>query len=207
MRIISQSAVEQISLVEARLHCRVDASGSPPTSPEDDELSLLILGVRKFTERYLGRSLTMASVQAAIDAFPSGDVIELEGGPVLGIDSIRYTDADGIEQVMDAADYSLNTDQVVARVILATDAEWPTTEAVPSAVRITYTLGYTAAGDSPNDQPMSEDIKVAMLLIIAFLHKNRGDEDFDLWMRSGQIPIPPAARLFLSPHILRKRFA
>lgn len=207
MRILSRSPVPQISLAEARRQCRVVAEGSPPTSPEDEDLEFLVLAVQRFTEGYLGRSLVPTTIVAALDGFPLDDTIELDGGPVLAVESITYIDADGNPQPFDMVNWTLNHDGLLPRVVLASGSSWPATSSDLSSVEITYQVGNSIPGDSPQDNAMLEDVKLAMLMIVAYCYQHRGDDDYEGWMESGQVPIPPAARLFLSRHIVRRRFA
>jgi uncharacterized phiE125 gp8 family phage protein len=206
VRIISREAEEQITLAQAQYQCKVDTSGDPPESEHDDHLNDLIADVRMQVETYLGRAIVPTTVLAALDEFPEGN-FALEGGPVTEIDSIVYTDTDGVEQTVDGSLYTLNLDGELARVVLSEDGVWPDTEDSISAVRITYVIG----SNYPDDETINTldgAIRRAMLLLIKFYFD--GGEPPPQWYTSkqpGEQYMPPAVKMLLGPHILRRRFA
>lgn len=215
MRIISRATQEQVSLAEAYTHLKIDtvSAGSPPAvvSDEDDWLNLFIPAVRKFTERYLGRALVPTTVLGVLDEFPEGN-FTLQGGPVLDIQSIVYTDEDGVEQTVDASWYSLNLDEQLARVVLTDGQAWPGTFDMVSAVRVTYVIGNSYTAESPDTAPIDEDIKAAMLIILGWLYREReGMAVQQFWTAAAgdaaKVYIPPAAKLLLGMPRLRRGFA
>jgi uncharacterized phiE125 gp8 family phage protein len=138
-----------ISLADARLQCRVDTWGSPPQNPED---GLLQQYVEAATEEldgingWLNRALVTQTWLLTLNCFP-GRPIKMPLPPLQSITSIKYDDADGVEQTMDSADYRVITDTDPG-FVQPIDS-WPSTKDQLGAVRIVYVAGY---GD-PEDVP------------------------------------------------------
>lgn len=147
-------AVEPVTLTEAKLHARVDAS-------EDNALvTALIVAAREYVEDYTSKSLVTQTHELKLDAWPE-DVIELPRGPVQAVSSITYLKSDGTTGTVTAADYVVTTGHR-GRVALADGASWPTDTLSPiGAVKVTYTAGYGAAAV---DVPAK--LKQAILLLV-----------------------------------------
>jgi len=157
IKVITAVTTEPVTLVEAKAHLRVDVA-------DDDTLITEQIGVaREFAEHYTGRALAPQTLELALDAFPSRS-IALQGVPVTSITSIKYKDAEGVEQTVSAADYSLNDYGITASVELAAGTEWPVTQVASNAVKVRYVAGYTAAPKA---------VKAAMLLLVGHLYENR----------------------------------
>lgn len=186
--------VEPITIVEARLHLKLDATGSPATHEDDDLVRAHMQTAREWCEAYTRRSFVRRTVRMAFDAFPEGGgELELWAPPVGSVTSITYLDDDGAEQTLATSVYTVDTDAAPARVCLKIDQVWPSTASLPQAVKVTYTSGY-APSTSPADYRVNipAAIKAAMKLTIAHLYENRGDYD------AGQLPA--AAKALLSPY-------
>lgn len=201
MKIITPASSEPVTLEMARKQCKVDAEGSPPIHEDDDIIQLFISAAREWCEAYLGRAVAPTLVEISLDQFPDAE-ITLESGPVLGVAGVYYLDEDGAEQTLAPSVYSLDTTDQVAVLRLNTDEEWPATQDTTDAVRIQYTIGYSAAGDSPQDAPLPKSIQVAILLLIAHLYENRSNT-----VTQAMTTIPFGVTTFLSPLKLRKGFA
>lgn len=201
MKIITPASSEPVTLEMARKQCKVDAEGSPPIHEDDDIIQLFISAAREWCEAYLGRAVAPTLVEISLDQFPDAE-ITLESGPVLGVAGVYYLDEDGAEQTLAPSVYSLDTTDQVAVLRLNTDEEWPATQDTTDAVRIQYTIGYSAAGDSPQDAPLPKSIQVAILLLIAHLYENRSNT-----VTQALTTIPFGVTTFLSPLKLRKGFA
>lgn len=205
MRVVQEPTSEPISLEEARLHCRVDAEGSPPSHPDDPLIESLITAVREWTEQYLGRAISPQTIEVASDEFPD-EYFSLSYGPVLGVESIYYTDPDPLvldPVLLDPAYYVLNTHDYPARVLLNDGYVWPTASStVLSNVKIRYLVGYSTPGTSPQDAPLPKAVKQGMLLLLAFFYKNREAAtvvDFKL--------LPLGYCMLMSPWRLNRGFA
>jgi len=175
VKIITPATTEPVSLVTARLQCKVDAEGSPPTHVDDPLLELFTTAAREWVEAYLGAIVAPTTVQTELDDFPSDDGdLTLESGPVLDVQSITYTDDNGDPQTVDEATYTLDTRTEPAVLRLLDGESWPTdVGTVNAGIKVNYVVGYSGDADSPMIAPLPKSIKVAILLILAHLYRNR----------------------------------
>jgi len=196
MKIITPAIGEPITLAMARKQCRVDAEGSPPAHEDDDLIEVFIAAAREWCEAYTGRIFSPTVVEVAFASFPAG-AMTLQSGPVLAVESIAYTDADGNAATVDPLTYGIDDD---ATAIVLNDGElWPS---AIGTVTVRYTVGYSLDDDSPLLAPLPKSIKTAMLLIIGHLYRNR-----EASVERALTTIPMGVTFFLGPFKLRKGFA
>ena len=148
---ITAVTAEPVSLQEARLQCKVDSDDTT----HDAVLLSLITAAREFAEHYTGRALAPQTLEMALDSFP--DVFALAMPPVASITSIKYTDTAGDEQTLGTDQYALSLYGEARLVTPAYGVTWPSTQAIPDAVRVRYVTGYTNCPRA---------VKAAMLLHI-----------------------------------------
>jgi uncharacterized phiE125 gp8 family phage protein len=162
LKLITPPAVEPILLADAKAHCRVDGTA------EDTLITLYIGAARRAAENRTGLALIAQTWELALDAFPFAE-IWLPLPPVASITSIKYLDANGVEQTLDAADYALdNYGSVRHWVIPAAGVEWPDTLDAANAVKVRFVTGYGASGSN-----VPEDIRAWMLLAIGTMYSQR----------------------------------
>ncbi len=166
--VISQPASEPITVDDAKIFLRV------VDDAEDGLITSLIKNAREWAERYTRRAFVTQTYRLSLDEFPDGpapmgNLIYLPGGPVASIDSIKYTDANGVEQTLPPSDYVLGSAdaQAFAFVRPAFSKAWPGTRDEPLAVRIEYVVGYGAAAAVP------ELVKQAIRLHVSWHFRNR----------------------------------
>lgn len=164
---------EPIDLTTARLHLRLDATGSPPSHPDDALVEGIIAATRESAEIYTGLAILNQTYKLQLDEFPdNNNAINLGMWPVNSITSITYVDEAGATQTLSAATYALEGNQAPARVVLAYEQEWPATRKATNVVTVTFSAGYTD-GQSPNTYPIPKSIKQALLLSIGNFYENR----------------------------------
>lgn len=147
LKLITDASSEPLTLTQAKRHLKVEHS------VDDDDITDAIVTARKRAEHITGRGLTTQTWERVLDAFPAAE-IELGWPPadaddrVVSIVSVKYIDANGTEQTMDSADYSLDSDTPPGWV-LPSDAlsVWPTTMDTANAVRVRFITGYTPDSD------------------------------------------------------------
>jgi Phage gp6-like head-tail connector protein len=190
--VVTPPSEEPVSLSEAKLHLRVDASN------DDTLIQSLISAVRQHAEAITWRSLCTQTLMLVMDQFPApgmnvgsanwygpqwgttpgpltslrpegktGFEIILERGTVQSVTSIQYTDENGTAQALDPAAYKVDTYSTPARIVPAYGTTWPATRNEINAVRVTYVSGYGAATTVP------EGIKRWMLLRLGAMYENR----------------------------------
>jgi uncharacterized phiE125 gp8 family phage protein len=150
---------EPISLDQAKQQLRVDVTA------DDALIGELIVTARQYVEKYCSVSLVAGAVAMTFPSFEKLD--RLTFAPVTAISEIRYLDASGVEQLLDAATYELlniDADELRPMVRLAYAKSWPPIRAVADAVRVTATAGYAT---------VPAPILGAMKLLIAHWYDNR----------------------------------
>lgn len=157
--------VEPISMTTARLHLRLDTSGSPPSHPDDSLVSSLITAVRQNAEDYSGLKIAPGTYEVRADSFKDFE-IELQTWPVTAISSISYVDLNDDAQTLASSEYTLDTYTRPARL------KATTTFPAAKEVTIRFTAGFTD-GQSPNPYPMPKPLESAMLLMLGHLYDNR----------------------------------
>jgi len=94
--------------------------------------------------------------------------VRLHMTPVQSLTSVEYYDADGVLQTATLSDFELWRDGDFMVCKPKDGAQWPTADSRPDAIKITYVAGF---GDASTDIP--ENIRQAMLMLIAHLYENR----------------------------------
>src|SRR3546814_14676160 len=88
---------EPVSLAEAKAHLRVTDD-----DPYISDLSTYIMAARKHVEQLLNASIVIQTRTLELDAFPADGRISLPYGPVTGVTTIAYTNADGNAATVDS---------------------------------------------------------------------------------------------------------
>jgi uncharacterized phiE125 gp8 family phage protein len=142
-----------------KLHLRVDHDD------DDDLIDQLILAATAWCEEFQGRTYVNRSRTMVLDRFES--VIRPPYPPLVSVDSIQYVDTAGSTQTLDASYYRVDTTNEPGRITEAYSMSWPSIRAVTNAVTITYTAGYGAAADVP------DQVKAAIKLLVGHWYEHR----------------------------------
>lgn len=156
--VVTPPTSEPILLAAAKLHLRVDGID------DNDLITALITAARVHVETVCERAILSQEWMERQPAFPK--VIELRGGQVTAVASLKYRDADGAIQTMAPADYVADMTTQPATITAAYGTEWPSVQEGLGAVQVVYTVGY-ADGEVP------APLTAAMLLIIGDLYGHR----------------------------------
>lgn len=149
---IVKPAVEPITLAEAKLFLRVDGSS------EDSLITTLISVTREYAEEYLHRSLvTQTWCMTFADSMP--DEIFIPRPPVISVDSIKVTDDEGVETLLDPSSYKLNGRK---DILIIKDGS-----VFGERIEFEYTAGYGDATDVP------ASIRQGMLMHMASMFDDR----------------------------------
>lgn len=170
--ILTPAPGEPITLERAKVHLHV------VISDEDDYISDLIVAARQMAEGRLNRTLVQRQMVATFRSWC--DTMRLLKPPIVSVDSVDYTDVDGVLQSF--ADFDL----IGAAVTATYGTEVPALRYRPDAIRVTYTAGY-AEGEVPRP------IISWMLLVIGALYAHRESmtagvkvemipEEFNRWL-------------------------
>lgn len=130
---------------------------------------------RQDFERMTNLQLLTATREFALDCAPCDSEIQLSHAPVQSIVSIKYDDADNVEQTWSSSNYKLLPKRSgavgfedypsLSSVALVGSASWPSSTGLKS-LRIRYVCGY---GDSPGAVP--EVIVYALHMFVGTAHK------------------------------------
>jgi len=199
-------SVEPITLTEVYAHLRLDASGSPPTNPDDALLSSQIQAAREYAEQCTKRAVIQQTLAYRLPYFPTDRLffqprrfydetinsniqpyyIELpKSSPLISLDSIQFYDENNALQTLDTAKYQVSTDAEPARIDLVWGETWPITYERTDAVIITYKAGYMPKplGTSPQTYDyrasVPESIKNAIKLRVQQLYDPMTPQKYD----------------------------
>lgn len=157
--LVTPPTAEPVTLSEAKANLRV-------TSSDDDSMiSAMITDARDWAENFTQRAIMTQTWDYMIDTFT--DDIELPLPPLQSVTSVKYIDADGIEQTLASTEYAVDTAADRGVVRLAYNKTWPVTRTQANAVTIRFVAGYSATN------PLPGAIKRACLLIINELYARR----------------------------------
>ena len=178
LKVITPPAAEPLSTAEVKLHLRVDHTS------DDTLITALIVAAREHVENYLAGSLVEQTRAVYLSAWPYSP-FRLPCGPVQEIESVKYTDSDGVENTVSTDLYYLSPG---GELCLEPFESWPTARLRgPGAIEITYTTGYEPVvtvipGEEEGDPDTEETdyganipqaIKQAMLLLIGEWYEQR----------------------------------
>ena len=192
---VAQPADEPVSVAEAKKHARI------PHTADDTYVASLITVARQAAELFLNRRLIDTTLDYFLDEFPFGPAIELPGGRLQSITSLKYTDADGVETTFDSSNYEAADGPEHGFLVLTYDAAWPSvTLKTVKPIVVRYVVG-----DGSDAASVDPTIRHGILLWVAFLYNDRGDEDK---FTAGAPPtdMPIAAKRLLWPHRIETRF-
>jgi uncharacterized phiE125 gp8 family phage protein len=176
-------AVEPVGLVEAKLHLRVDIDD------DDSLITSLISAARESVEKQGSLTLISTGLVARTKAFASEML--LPRPPLISVDALKYVDADGVLQTLDANEYQVSNGSHPGRIWRAYGASWPATRDQPQAVQVEYTAGF---GDAAEDVPAA--LRQAMLLLIGAWYEHR--EEIITGTIVSRLPAPAAAKHLIS---------
>ena len=164
LRLKTSPAKEPVSLAEAKLHLKIEATDTA----EDSLIKRLIVVARRRAEVSTGRALVTQTWTLALDSFPGG-VIDVPRPPLLSVASITYIDPEGATQTVAADRYRVDAQREPGRLTPAWDESWPPTRPVSNAVEVQFVAGYGTSDKVP------EDLRQALLLIVGRYYAHRED--------------------------------
>lgn len=163
LSLITAPATEPVTLAEAKAHLRIEHA------LDDAYVTTLISAARQHVEDLCWRGLVTQTWELVLDSFPEGGEVELPRGVLASISSVKYLDANGIEQTLAATEYEADAVSVPGRLVLGYDKSWPSTRDVWNAVRIRYVVGTT-------DATVPTPLKQAILLLVSQMYEHRTPE-------------------------------
>ncbi len=150
----------------------------PGMSADDADVESMILAVVgqwDGPDGYLGRCIGPQTLEIALDCW-FGRSLRLPYGPVIDIDSVVYTDPNGVDQTVDETMYGKTGDYLWLK------PSWrePPLGYFPEPVRIRYEAGYNGEpADSGGTGDIPVQVKRAVILSVQYL-KTLGKDDLFL---------------------------
>jgi hypothetical protein len=191
LQLVTPPAEEPVSLLEAKLHLRVDFT-------DDDALiTALISAARQAAETLTGRQIVTARWKLVLDSFPGPSLMGMPAGlsfslpghavllpkcPVQSVVAIQYLDMAGSLQTMPATDYAVDAACEPARITPVFGKIWPIHLPQIGAVWVTFDAGYGYAASVP------EGLKCWIKLRVGSLYAHR--EEVALINRGKIEPLP-----------------
>lgn len=173
--------VEPVSLTEAKAHLRVTHSD------DDTYISTLINSARSTVEQFCGAALLQQSWSVFCDAWPTQGIFNLPLNPIMSITDLLIYGEDDVAATLDPAHYFLDSASKPCRLILRGGRSVPTPGRRANGIEIKLIAGFGAGASAVPNQ-----IKQALLIIIADWYASRGDVD------AGDLPL--SARSLLAPY-------
>jgi uncharacterized phiE125 gp8 family phage protein len=158
--------VEPVTLAEAKAHLRIDGDD------EDALIGSLIIAARRHVEAATGLVLIAQGWSHFLDRWPQAPELELPLAPLRAIDEVRVYGEDDEASVIDPAHYYADTTARPPRLVLRRDRLWPVPGRVANGIEIKVEAGF---GENPEDVP--EDLRAAILRLLAYWFEMRGDDE------------------------------
>jgi uncharacterized phiE125 gp8 family phage protein len=162
-----QPTTEPVSVSDAVAHCRSD---------NDSELLLVagyVAAAREFVEGQTGRALMTSTWTRTSSRFVelSEDCYErvtyIERTPLASVVSVKYYDADDVQQTLATSVYGVVTAATPGFIYLKANQEWPEIYDRPDAVEITFTAGAAQVSAVP------PTLRNAVMQLAAHLYEQR----------------------------------
>jgi uncharacterized phiE125 gp8 family phage protein len=156
LKLITAATGTPVTLDEVKTEIGIESSDW------DAKLTLDIAIAASAIEEWTGRAIGAQTWEYTLPAFI--DEIDLPYGPVTGITSVTYLDANRITETLGASNYIADLVSDPQRIVRDPDASWPATAKVPNAVIIRFVTGFATT------PPL---IKKAILATVAHWFVNR----------------------------------
>lgn len=207
-KIIETDAAPLIDLETCRRQCEVvaidfDSDTAEATHPDDPQILIYLGAAIGMAEQFTGLALRLRTYELALDAFPTCPAyIELPRPPFVSLISVTYGDEEDVTS--DGEIYDVDDSHQFARV-RPVDGRWPDVVTAPNAIKVRYVAGYV--GSEPNSDgalapQLPEDIKAAILLMLAHLYEHRKDT-----ADNSLASIPSGFRFMLKPYDVQTHLA
>lgn len=143
MEQVSGPAALAVSMEEAKQNLRIDA--------DDIALDMLIeiwiRGITAEAEHTAGCFFVNRKMRVTLDTFSAA--VRL-AAPTFSVESVKYNDTAGVQQVLDPQDYYVDKVSRPGYVVPGTGKTWPSTAAI-NAVVVDFTAGFGADAASMPD--------------------------------------------------------
>lgn len=170
IRIVTPPAAYPVTLAEAKEWAKCYADDTS----QDGTINTLIAGMVNHAEHLTGQAFVERTLELSLPCFRY--CIELPWAPLLGVDSIAYTDTSETAQTVSSADYEVDIVSKPGRVRPISTSAWPSIGTRFNPVRIQYRAGYRPVGspiDLTDNSYLPGQLRIWMQARIATLYDQR----------------------------------
>lgn len=170
--LITEATYEPVTDQQAIDHLREDSGAMTRIRP------YLIAARQSIEEELISLKTTQRTYELQMkdwsDGFPpDGDLI-VSASPLVSITSIKYDDANNVEQTLSASAYQADTSSLPGRIRYTGNVTLPVVYDKPNAIRIRFVAGYGAAVATDGGQSaVPYPIRAAILLRLGELYDVR----------------------------------
>lgn len=176
LKLKAPPAVEPVILEEVKPQLRIDDDDTS----YDEQLESLIVAAREWCEGYQNRAYITQTYELALDCWPYVRKMKLPRPMLQSIESLKYTDSEGITVTWGDSNYS--ADDYSEPGYLVAKTCWPSVCLAPvNGIIVTYVAGY---GNSAESVP----VKTRQAIILLVKH----------WFEFGECDPPPAVTSLLN---------
>lgn len=170
-----------VTLAEAKTQLEI----AEAITYHDAHLLRLIKAATQQTVVRSGRQLLATAYRLTLDQFPAAGRISLPLPPCASVASVKYYDADGVQQTLSATVYRLLADREPAEIVLRSGQSWPTVYDEPDVVAVAYTAGLAATAAELRDE--DEWLKQAVLLLVQAYWLRDHNQPYDRLTRAADL--------------------
>lgn len=156
LKLIAPPVSEPVPLADLKAELRVTHSD------DDAQLERLNGEAREWVEIRTEHQLALKTWELTLDHFPV-DELYLPLRPIVGVTSIKYDDAAGLEQTMPPGDYFTDAAGEWGWIFPIAGVAWPATLNAVNSVRIVFTAGYDDPALAPGPLKSAVALQVAEL--------------------------------------------
>lgn len=189
--IVEKPPVTPVSLEQLYTYLRLEPEGSPPSHPDDDDLTMMLEAATEKVEAMTNRALVLQTIRLVLPSFDPEAYwleqreypnvvastslgIELKRPPFRSMVSVKYLDLSRVEQTLDEDAYFVDEQALVPT--LRPVSSWPSTYSCGDAVRIEYQVGYEPSDSPPTEDGYRENIPAALKAAIKYEVKMQYEE-------------------------------
>lgn len=149
-KLVEKPTALAVSMTEAQSSARADIGPDGKSALDVD----IVRAIRTYTteaEAETNRLIMEQTWALTLDAFPAARSIKLHKPPLLAVEHVKFYDVDGVQRVLDPADYQVDLATDPGYIVLAPGRAWPATANKMGAVEIRFRCGYGSTPDAVPD--------------------------------------------------------
>jgi uncharacterized phiE125 gp8 family phage protein len=130
-------ADEPVTIQDVKVQARVDNS-----TRDDVSIAGFLVAARMMVEKLTNRCLLPQTWSLSLQQWPTDRVL-LPRAPLIGVDSVNWTNISEVQQIMDPGQYDVNLSGDPGSVVLRFGQIWPPDPLSPSSpIKIQFQAGY-----------------------------------------------------------------